>query len=179
MVSESCKFVVRLALEEIDIKDAKIELGEVKMNRKITNEEKKLLNLKINQVGLEVLEKENVILVDKIKVSIIEYVYHSDGKPGVKFSTFLSEKLKKRYGYLANSFVEAEDTTIEQYLVTLKIERVKELIIFGEHTLSQIAFKLHYSSVAHLSKQFKKVTGLTPSEFRAIKENGVQNFQEQ
>ncbi|MBK6998150.1 MAG: helix-turn-helix transcriptional regulator [Lewinellaceae bacterium] len=92
-----------------------------------------------------------------------------DGKPGVKFSTFLSEKLKKRYGYLANSFVEAEDTTIEQYLVTLKIERVKELIIFGEHTLSQIAFKLHYSSVAHLSKQFKKMTGLTPSEFRAIK----------
>ena len=169
MVSESCKFVVRLALEEIDIKDSKIELGEVKMNRKITNEEKNLLNLKLNQVGLEVIEKENGVLVDKIKASIVDYVYNSEGKPSVRFSVFLSDKLKKKYGYLANHFAAAENKTIVQYLGALKIERVKEMIIFGEKNLSQIALDLHYSSVAHLSKQFKKVTGMTPTQFKALK----------
>jgi len=168
MVSESCKYVVRLALEDIGIKDSKIELGEVKLNRKITNDEKNLLKLKLNQVELEIVEKENGVLVDKIKASIVDYVYNSEGKPSVKFSVFLSNKLDKKYGYLANHFAEVEKNTIEQYLVALRVERVKEMIIFGEHNLSEIALKLHYSSVAHLSKQFKKMTGMTPSQFKAL-----------
>ncbi|MDO8367609.1 MAG: AraC family transcriptional regulator [Saprospiraceae bacterium] len=172
MVSESCKFVVGLALEEMDIQITKIDLGEVKINRNITNEEKNLLNLKINQVGLEILEKENDILVDKIKIAIINYVDHSEEKPSLRFSAYLSEKLKLSYGYLANSFSAVEGTNIEQYLANVKVERIKELILLDELTLSQIAFKLHYCSVAHLSKQFKKVTGLTLTQFKALKEKG-------
>ena len=168
MVSESCKYVVRLALEDIGIQDSKVELGEVKLNRKITNDERTHLKLKLNQVGLEIIEKENGVLVDKIKASIVDYVYNSEGKPGVKFSVFLSNRLDKKYGYLANHFAEVENNTIEQYLVALRVERVKEMIIFGENNLSQIALELHYSSVAHLSKQFKKMTKMTPSQFKAL-----------
>jgi AraC-like DNA-binding protein len=101
---------------------------------------------------------------------MIDYVYKSDEKPNVKFSVLLSKELNHNYTYLANFFSEVEATTIEQFMIALKIERIKELIIFGEDTLSEIAYKLHYSSVAHLSNQFKKVTGLTPSHFKALKE---------
>ncbi len=165
-------------MAELDIVPAKVELGEVETQWDISKEEKEKLSLKISKVGLEILEKENGVLAEKIKTAIIEYVYHTDGKPGEKLSTFLSKKLKKSYGYLTNYFAETEGSTIEQYLAALKIERVKELIIFDENTMSQIAFKLHYSSVAHLSKQFKKVTGLTPSQFKALKDKRRQSIQE-
>lgn len=107
---------------------------------------------------------------------IVDYVYKSDEKPKVKFSVLLSKELDYSYTYLANFFSEVEATTIEQYVIALKIERIKELIIFGEHTLSEIAYKLHYSSVAHLSAQFKKITGLTPSHFKALKEKEESPF---
>ncbi len=101
---------------------------------------------------------------------MIEYVYKSDNKPSIKFSVLLSQELNLSYTYLANFFSEVEATTIEQFIIALKIERIKELIIFGEDTISEIAHKLDYSSAAHLSSQFKKVTGLTPSHFKALKE---------
>jgi len=101
---------------------------------------------------------------------MVDYVYKSDTKPNLKFSVLLSEELDQNYTYLANFFSEVEATTIEQFIIALKIERIKELIIFGEDSFSEIAYKLHYSSVAHLSTQFKKVTGLTPSHFKALKE---------
>lgn len=171
MVSESCKFVVTQALVELDLTPENIELGRVVMQRQLTSEEKAALNSKINKVGLEILEKENGILVDKIKSEIFQYVHHSDEKPAVRFSLYLSNRLNRRYSNLSSAFVSVEKTTIEQYLVALKVQRVKELILFGEISISQIAFKLHYSSVAHLSKQFKKVTGMTPSEFKSL-QNG-------
>jgi AraC-like DNA-binding protein len=102
---------------------------------------------------------------------MIDYVYKSDDKPNMKFSVLLSEELNYSYTYLANFFSEVEATTIEQFIISMKIERAKELILFGDETLSEIAHKLHYSSVAHLSNQFKKVTGLTPSHFKSLKEN--------
>ena len=170
MACESCKIVVKKALTELDISPVKVELGEIETKDALSDEEKKLLNKKIKTAGLELLEKKQGVLIEKIRKVIFDYVYKSDEKPNVKFSVLLSEELKHNYNYLANFFSEVEATTIEQFILALKIERIKELIIFGEDTLSEIAYKLHYSSVAHLSAQFKKITGLTPSHFRALKE---------
>lgn len=170
MACESCKLVVKEALEELDIIPVKVELGEIETKEDMTDDDKLKLNIKIKKVGLELLEKKQGVLIEKIRKVMIDYVYKSDEKPIVKFSVLLSEKLNHSYTYLANFFSEVEATTIEQYIIALKIERIKELIIFGEHTFSEIADKLHYSSIAHLSSQFKKVTGLTPSHFKALKE---------
>ena len=170
MACESCKIFVKEALEELDIAAIKIDLGEIEVKEELTAAEKKKLNSKIKKAGLELLEKKQGILIEKIRSVIIDYVYNSDEKPITKFSVLLSEKLNHSYTYLANFFSEIEASTIEQYVISLKVERIKELIILEEHTLSAIAFKLHYSSVSHLSNQFKKATGLTPSHFKALKE---------
>lgn len=170
MACESCKVVVKGALEELDITLLKVELGEIETKEDVSNEEMKLLNSKIKKVGLELLEKKQGVLIEKIRKVMLDYVYKFDEKPNINFSVILSEKLNQNYTYLANFFSEVEATTIEQYIISLKIERIKELINFGEDTFSEIAHKLHYSSVAHLSSQFKKVTGLTPSHFRSLKE---------
>lgn len=170
MACESCKIFVKEALEELDIAAIKIDLGEIEVKEELTTTEKKKLNSKIKKAGLELLEKKEGILIEKIRSVIIDYVYNSDEKPVIKFSVLLSEKLNHSYTYLANFFSEIEASTIEQYVISLKVERIKELIILEEHTLSAIAFKLHYSSVSHLSNQFKKATGLTPSHFKRLKE---------
>ncbi|MBK9672575.1 MAG: helix-turn-helix transcriptional regulator [Bacteroidetes bacterium] len=179
MACESCKVVVKEALEELDISPVKVELGEVETTKEISDDDKRLLNKKIKKVGLELLEKKQGVLIEKIRKVIIEYVYKSDEKPNIKFSVLLSEKLNHSYTYLANFFSEVEATTIEQFIIALKIERIKELIIFEEDTLSEIAYKLHYSSVSHLSSQFKKVTVLTPTHFKSLKEKrriAIQNI---
>lgn len=170
MACESCKVVVKEALEELGILPVKVELGEIETKADITNDEKMKLNNKIKKVGLELLEKKQGVLIEKIRKVMIDYVYKTDDKPNLKFSVLLSQKLNHSYTYLANFFSEVEATTIEQYIISLKIERIKELIILEEHTFSEIAYKLHYSSVAHLSSQFKKITGLSPSHFKALKE---------
>lgn len=136
----------------------------------MSDDEKKKLNSKINKAGLELLEKKQGVLVEKIRQVVIDYIYNSDEKPNIKFSVMLSQELNYSYTYLANFFSEVEATTIEQFIIALKIERIKELIIFGEDTFSEIAYKLNYSSAAHLSTQFKKMIGLTPSHFKALKE---------
>jgi AraC-like DNA-binding protein len=179
MACESCKLVVKEALEEMDILPVKVDLGEIETREELTDDDKKKLNSKIKKVGLELLEKKQGALIEKIRKVMIDYVYKSEEKPSVNFSVLLSKELNHSYAYLANFFSEVEATTIEQYIIALKIERIKELIIFGEHTLSEIAYKLHYSSVAHLSAQFKKITGLTPSHFKTLKEKrriSIQNI---
>jgi AraC-like DNA-binding protein/copper chaperone CopZ len=178
MACESCKVVVRDALEELDIPIVKVELGEIETRENISDDEKKQLNSKIKKVGLELLEKKQGVLIEKIRKVMIDYVYKSDEKPNVNFSVLLSKELNYSYTYLANFFSEVEATTIEQFIIALKIERIKELIIFGEDSFSEIAHKLHYSSVAHLSSQFKKATGLTPSHFKALKEKRRITIQE-
>jgi len=170
MACESCKVVVKDALEELNMSPVKVELGEIEMKEDLTDDDKMKLNRIIKKVGLELLEKKQGILIEKIRQVMVDYVYKSDERPNLKFSALLSKELNHSYTYLANFFSEVEANTIEQYIISLKIERIKELIIFGDDTLSEIAFKLHYSSVAHLSSQFKKVTGLTPSHFKALKE---------
>lgn len=170
MACESCKAYVKDALDELGISPVKVELGEIETKKDVTDDEKMQLNKKIKIVGLELLEKKHGVLIEKIRKVMIDYVYKSDDKPKMKFSVLLSEELNYNYSYLANFFSEVEATTIEQFIISLKIERIKELIIFGEDSLSEIAYKLHYSSVSHLSNQFKRETGLTPSHFKTLKE---------
>ena len=168
MACESCKVVVKNALEELHLIPLKVELGEIEIREDVTDNQKKRLNSIIKRVGLELLEKKHGVLIEKIRKIMIDYVYNSEEKPTHNFSVLLSEKLGHNYNYLANFFSEVEATTIEQYLISLKIERIKELIILEEFSLSQIADKLHYSSIAHLSNQFKKITGLSPSHFKKL-----------
>lgn len=170
MACESCKAFVRDACEELDLCAVRVELGEIETKDDISDDDKAKLNNKIKTVGLELLEKKQGVLIEKIRKAMIHYVYHADKHSNIKFSTLLSKELNLSYTYLANFFSEVEATTIEQFMIALKIERIKELIIFGEDSFSEIAHKLNYSSSAHLSTQFKKVTGLTPSHFKALKE---------
>ena len=169
MACESCKIVVKEVLAELEIPTLKVELGEIETKGDVSDDQKNELNKKIKKAGLELLENKQGVLIEKIRQVIVDYVYKSDDKPNIKFSVLLSEELNHSYAYLSNFFSEVEATTIAQYIIALKIERIKELILFQENTLSEIADKLQYSSVAHLSAQFKKMTGLTPSHFKALK----------
>ncbi len=170
MACESCKILVKEALEEIGISSVKVDLGEIETAKDVSDADKLKLNRLINKAGLELLENKQGILIEKIRQVIIDYVYKPEERQNIKFSAYLSKELNHSYTYLANFFSEVEATTIEQYMIALKIERIKELIIFGEDTFAEISYKLDYSSAAHLSNQFKKVTGLTPSHFKSLKE---------
>ncbi len=169
MACESCKVVVKEALEELHLTPVKIELGEIEIKEDITDIEMKQLNAIIRKAGLALLIRKQGVLIEKIRKVIVDSVYNSDEQPITKFSSFLSRKLHHSYAYLANFFSEVESTTLEQYVIMLKIKRIKELILLEDHTLAEIACKLHYTNVAHLSYQFKKATGLTPSHFKRLK----------
>jgi AraC-like DNA-binding protein len=170
MACESCKVVVKEVMEALEIPYKKIEMGEVETVQEVSDADKKRLNIKIRKAGLELLEKRKGIIIEKMKKEMVNYVYHSDEKSMVNFSELLSKKLNYSYGYLSNLFSEVEANTIERYIISLKTERIKQLIIMEELTLTQISYKMHYSSIAHLSAQFKRETGLTPSHFKKIKE---------
>lgn len=178
MACKSCKVVVKNALDELNLTAIKIELGEIETHEDVTDNQKKKLNSIIKKAGLELLEKKQGLLIEKIRKVVVDYVYNSDVKPQKKFSVLLSEQLGYSYAYLTNFFSEVEAATIEQYVILLKVERIKELIILEEFSISQIANKLHYSSTAHLSNQFKKATGLTPSHFKKLKEKRRITIQE-
>ena len=169
MVSNRCKAVVKEELKKLGLHFIVVDLGEVEILEQITEEQRNQLKTALSQAGLELMEDKKGILIEKIKNVIIEMIHHNSEMPSIKFSTYLSEKLHYDYTYLANLFSEVQGTTIEQFLIGHKIERIKELIIYGELNMTEIAWKMNYSSVAHLSNQFKKVTGLTPSHFKQLK----------
>lgn len=169
MVSLRCKMVVKLELEKLGIPYTAIELGEVDVKGNVSREVREELNTALLNSDLELLENKKSILIEKIKNIIIEMIHYSDEPPKTNFSDFLSSKLNYDYNYLSNLFSEVKGTTIAHFIIAHKIERAKELLVYDELTLTEIAQKLHYSSVAHLSNQFKKVTGLTPSFFKHLK----------
>jgi YesN/AraC family two-component response regulator len=171
MACESCKVVVKESLQKLKVQPIKVELGEAEVKGKLSEKKKKQFNDAIKKVGLELMENSKGILTEKIKMAIIEYVNHPEGKTHVNFSVYLSKKLHHEYSYLSSYFSSMQATTIEQYMIALKTEKVKEMIINSDRTLKEIAYDLHYSSVSHLSKQFKKVTGLAPTHFKKLKEN--------
>lgn len=168
MVSRRCQMLVKEELKKLGLHYVYVHLGEVDLMENITKEQKDEINLALQKSGLELIDDKHSILIEKIKNVIIELVHYSDELPKINLSKLLSEKLNYDYTYLSNLFSETEGTTIEHFFLLHKIERVKELIIYGEMTLTEIAFKLHYSSVSHLSTQFKKITGLTPTFFKSL-----------
>ena len=169
MVSLRCKMMVKLQLDQLGVLYNVIELGEVEIYGILNNEQRELLRTGLLKSGLELMDDKKAILVEKVKCIIIELIHYTEDELKVNFSDYLSEKLDYNYTYLANLFSEVKGITIEQFTIIHKIERVKELLIYDELTLSEIAWRLHYSSVAHLSNQFKKITGLTPTFFKTLK----------
>lgn len=162
--------VVKSELDKLGLHYKTVELGEVNIEENINDEQRAQLKTALLRSGLELMDDKKAILVEKIKSVIIEMVHYEDELPKTNFSDYLSEKLNYNYTYLANLFSETKGITIEHFMILHKIERVKELILYDELNLSEIAWRLHYSSVAHLSNQFKKVTGLTPSYFKSLRE---------
>lgn len=169
MVSNRCKIAVKEELKKLNLHFLPIELGEVEIMENICSEQREQLRKGLLNSGLELMDDKKAILIEKIKNVIIEMVHYSDELIKVNFSDFLSEKLSLDYTYLSNLFSEVMGTTIEQFIISHKIERIKELIIYDELNITEIAYKLNYSSVGHLSNQFKKVTGLSPSHFKKLK----------
>lgn len=169
MVSLRCKMLVKEELHRLGIEYTTVNLGEVEVKDDLTKLQHDQIKEALLNAGLELMDDKKSMLIERIKNVIIEMIHYSDEVPKINFSVYLSEKLDYDYTYLSNLFSETEGTTVEHFILLHKIERVKELIIYDELNLTEIAAKLHYSSVAHLSNQFKKITGLTPSFFKLLK----------
>lgn len=170
MVCIRCKMVVKAELTKLGLHYNVVDLGEVEIQENISAEEKEQFKTALLKSGLELMDDKKSVLIQRIKNVIVELVHYSEEPLAVKFSEHLSHKLNHDYTYLANLFSEVQGTTIEKFFIAHKIERVKELLVYNELNLTEIAYQMHYSSVAHLSSQFKKVTGLTPSYFRKLKD---------
>ena len=169
MVCIRCKMVVKEELAKLGLHYTSVELGEAEVLENISVKQHDQIRTALLKSGLELMDDKKSVLIQKIKNVIIELVHYSEEPLTINFSEYLSEQLHHDYTYLANLFSEVQGTTIEKFLIAHKIERVKELLVYNELNLTEIAYKLHYSSVAHLSAQFKKVTGLTPSHFKQLK----------
>jgi AraC-like DNA-binding protein len=168
MVCIRCKMVVKEELTKLGLHYTSVELGEAEVLEEISDGQYDQIRIALLKSGLELMDDKKSVLIQKIKNVIVELVHYSEEPLVINFSEFLSQKLNYDYTYLANLFSEVQGTTIEQFLIA-QIERVKEFLVYDELNLTEIAFKMHYSSVAHLSAQFKKVTGLTPSHFKQLK----------
>ena len=169
MVSNRCKMLVMAELEKLELEYNTITLGEVELNENpavIKIEELKTALLKWD---FELLDNRKAILVERIKTVIIEMVHIANKFPDTNYSEYLSKQLLHDYTYLSNIFSEVENITIEHFIIFHKIEKVKELLMYDEYNITEIAAMLHYSNVAHLSNQFKKITGFTPTFFKAMK----------
>jgi AraC-like DNA-binding protein len=169
MVSNRCKLAVKEALRGVGLHFIMVDLGEVEIMEDITSEQREQLRVSLFNSGLELMDDKRSVLIERIKNAIIEMIHHQDEIIKVNFSDYLSGKLNHDYTYLANLFSEIQGTTIEQFVILHKVERIKELIIYDELNITEIAWKMNYSSVAHLSNQFKKVTGLSPTHFKQLK----------
>lgn len=178
MVSLRCKMVVNQELQKLGLHYVKVELGTIEILENITDFQREELRKNLQKYGLELLDNKRKIIIEKIKSLIIELIHYSNELPKVNYSDYISEKLGYDYTYLANIFSEVKGITIQQFIIINKIERVKELLLYDELNLTEIAYKLHYSSVSHLSNQFKKVTGLTPSYFKKLKEQRFGNLED-
>ena len=169
MVCIRCKMVVKSELDKLGLQYNRVELGEADIMGDVTPAQMKRFDSALKCAGLELMDDKKSVIVEKIKAIIIELIHYSDDQIKVNLSVYLSEKLNHNYSHLSSLFSEVKGTTIEQFYLTHKIEKVKELLVYDELNLTEIAYKMHYSSVAHLSNQFKKMTGLTPSHFKNLK----------
>ena len=171
MVCNRCVLAVKQTLEQLNIPYKHISLGEAELLADITPDQKVELDAALHRLGFEILDDKKAKLIERIKVLIIDCVHHQNGEMRYNLSELISNDMHHDYNYLSNLFSEVEGTTIEKYYIAQKIEKVKELLVYDELTLSEIAFKLNYSSTAYLSNQFKKITGMTPGNFRKYNQN--------
>ncbi len=162
--------MVKAELDKLGLAYSIVELGEVEITGKLSMKKHDQLKAALHQSGLELMDDRKTMLIEKIKNIIVEMIHYADELPAMTFSVYLSLKLQQDYTYLATIFSQTKGITIEQYIIMHKIEKAKELLLYDELTLTEIAYKLHYSSTSHLSAQFKKVTGLTPTFFKALKQ---------
>ena len=170
MVCARCKMVVKAVFEKLGLHTVSVELGEVELQNTITENQKKELLNHLHTLGFDLIDDKKSKTIEKIKTLIIDLVHHKNNELKINLSDYLAENLNQDYNSLSNLFSEVENTTIEKYFISQKIEKVKELIIYNELSLSEIADILNYSNVAHLSNQFKKVTGFTPTYFKQLKD---------
>ena len=177
MVSQRCKMMVIDELNKVGVQYTAVDLGMVETFQDLSEQQRSLLRENLLKSGLELLDDKKSILIERIKNLIVEMVHYSDQLPDLNYSEYISNKLQYDYTYLSNIFSEVKGTTIQQFIIIHKIERVKELLLYDELNLTEIAYKLHYSSVAHLSNQFKKVTGLSPSFFKKLKKKRIGNLE--
>lgn len=178
MVCNRCKMVVKIELEKLGITPINIELGEVTIEKDLDASEKERLELVLEELGFELIDDKKSRYIEKIKSLIIALIHERNNDLKITLSDYLSQNVYHDYFYLSNLFSEIEGTTIEKYFIAQKIERVKELLAYKELSLGEIAFQLNYSSVAHLSNQFKKVTGLSPSHFKNLRLGGRKSLDE-
>jgi AraC-like DNA-binding protein len=178
MVSLRCKMVVKQELQKLGLHYVNVDLGTIEILEDITKSQRKELRKNLKAFGLILLDNKRNIIIAKIKAVIIEMIHYSDELPEVNYSDYIGEKLGYDYTYLANTFSEVKGITIQQFIIINKIERVKELLLYDELNLTEISYKLNYSSVSHLSNQFKKVTGLTPSYFKKLKKQRFGNLED-
>ena len=171
MVSLRCKMVVKEELDKLGLRYVILDLGTVEMVDTISPTQHDTLKLALLKSGLELMDDKKTVLIERIKNVIIEMVHYTDELPKVNYSEYISEKLDQDYTHISKIFSEVKGITVEQYIIAHKIERVKELLLYDELNLTEISYMLNYSSVSHLSRQFKKVTGLTPSFFKQLKDN--------
>ncbi len=171
MVCHRCIMAVQGELEKLHIQIKNIQLGEVTINGELSSEQMSKLSQNLTVLGFEIIDNKRSFLVERIKNIVIVAIHHKDSPLKINFSELISKELNHDYNYLSHLFSEVEGITIEKYVIAQKIEKVKELLVYDELSLSEIAYQMNYSSVAYLSNQFKKVTGLTPSHFKQIKEN--------
>jgi AraC-like DNA-binding protein len=176
MVCIRCKKIVEEELHKLGIRYLFVELGEVDILEDVTPHQLEAFRVALLDSGLELMDNKKSILIEKIKKVILTQIHHTDQPLKINFSDHLSDRLNHDYTYLANLFSEVEGTTIEHYVIYHKIERVKELLVYNELSLTEISYLLHYSSVSHLSNQFKKITGLTPSFFKRLKNHRRKNL---
>lgn len=178
MVSLRCKMMVQEEIEQLGFKNAVVNLGTVDIAEGISDDQLEIFRVKLAHLGLELLDDKKSILIEKIKNTITEMVHNADEQPKENYSEFLSEKLNYDYTYLSNVFSEVNGYTIQHFIIINKIEKVKELLLYNEMNLTEIAYKLNYSSVAHLSYQFKKITGLAPSFYKNLKQKRQKNLED-
>jgi AraC-like DNA-binding protein len=177
MVSLRCKLLVKDELRNVSIEKAVIELGTVDLLEEMSAEQLEQFRSGISRSGLELLDDKKSIIIERIKNVIVELSHYSDELPEVNYSDYICQKLGYDYTYLSNLFSEVKGITIQHFIILHKIEKVKELILYNELRLAEIADKLHYSSASHLSTQFKKITGMSPSFYRKMQKTRAFNLE--
>ena len=170
MVCRRCKMAVESEFEKLGIQPLSVELGEVNLSTPLNDEQTRAINSQLTSLGFELIDDKKSKTIERIKNLIIDLVHHRDNDLKVNLSTYISSEIGQDYSALSNLFSEVEGTTIEQFFITQKIEKVKELLTYNELSLSEIAWQLNYSSISHLSNQFKKITGFSPSHFKQLKD---------